>query len=150
MQYVGSDMPVTHTFTTMTERVSHNYTANPKSLPAESEVMPTEKATKTPTRVCTTAHITTTQNTVRSLQSMPQFVLVFTRLGRTKTRATFTLLDFIYFGGGRGGGGGVFFFHSLIHSGSRLLKEYKNSLFDDRPSRMILSDKPRVPPEVAD
>ena len=68
---------------------------------------------------------------------MPQFVLVFTRLGRTKTPATFTLLDFISLGGG-GGGGGVVFFHSLIHSGSRLLKEYKNSLFDDWPPRMIL------------
>ena len=117
MQYVGSDMPVTHTFKTMTERVSHNYTANPKFLPVESEIMPTVKATKTPTRVCTTAHITTTQNTVRNLQSMPQFVLVFTRLGRTKTRATLTLLDFIYFFLGPGWGVVFFFFHSLIHSG---------------------------------
>ena len=51
MQYVGSDMPVTHTFKTMTESVSHNYVANPKSLPVESKIMATAKATKTPTRV---------------------------------------------------------------------------------------------------
>ena len=117
-------MPVTHTFTTMTERVSHNYTAHPKSLPAESEVMPTAKATKTPTRVCTTAHITTTQNTVRSLQSMPQFVLVFTRLGRTKTRATLTLLFFIYLFGGGGGGGCRLLLLPLADS-FWLLTEYK-------------------------
>ena len=50
---MGSDMRVTRTYKT-TERVSHNYTANPKSLPVDSEIMPTVKATKTPTRVCTT------------------------------------------------------------------------------------------------